>query len=648
MRITIDLDLEKAVRGRGTTQLLRELEFKRSTLGVLEVEFVRGVEVVELPNDATGKFEIKETGKYDDDPLTGAASWTKVGTGANTYYLFAFSLITTDLDAAFKVDGDASNDVPVITAMCEISWRYDSRDRKTQTITARLNNDVNRDGDTIPDSVAIVYVRDSFIRFGTGAPDNGVGVDGDAYYRTSTGDLYFRVAGVYTLEDNLHGKGAGFSYKFNSATSGNPGTGKLLVDNATFASATHLLVHKTDDDGNDLGTFLTKQDDSTSSNKCLVIARKRGGTDYLAFYLTGALTDNTTYDTFPIAPISLGGTIANGDSLEVSFFRIGDKGDSGGVLTQNYSTTTTDADPGSGIFRFNNATIASVTAAYLDNNETGGSAISAWLDSFDDSTSSIKGYVTFKGVTSPTAFAVFAVTGSVVDGTGYRKLTLTYISSGGTFTNGETFGIAFSRTGNVGTPGTNGTNGPGYLATSTSSLSIGTGSKAFTTQAGLAYTAGCRARASSAADTTNFMEGVVTAYSGTTLTVLIDRYGGSGSHNDWNINLAGDAGETLYPVSVVIPAGATANVDWTLAPTRVERLLAANSTFTHTNLVDGKVIIIPIKQDASTPYTLDWVGVDEWQTAGGVAPDSPALSKIVLFTFVKCGSKIYGNAARQT
>jgi hypothetical protein len=48
-----------------------------------------------------------------------------------------------------------------------------------------------------------------------------------------------------------------------------------------------------------------------------------------------------------------------------------------------------------------------------------------------------------------------------------------------------------------GTPGTNGTNGAGYAATSTTSLTIGTGPQTIATQAGLAYSAGARARASS-------------------------------------------------------------------------------------------------------------------------------------------------------
>src|ERR1022692_939747 len=96
--------------------------------------------------------------------------------------------------------------------------------------------------------------------------------------------------------------------------------------------------------------------------------------------------------------------------------------------------------------------------------------------------------------------------------------------------------------GATGAPGSAGTNGAGYFATSATSLAIGTGSTAFTTQAGLAYSAGARVRASSTADGTNYMEGLATAYSGTTLTINVTATGGSGVHADWNINLVGQPG----------------------------------------------------------------------------------------------------------
>jgi hypothetical protein len=93
--------------------------------------------------------------------------------------------------------------------------------------------------------------------------------------------------------------------------------------------------------------------------------------------------------------------------------------------------------------------------------------------------------------------------------------------------------------------GPTGDTGPGYAATSSSSQTIGnSGTKTFTTQAGLAYSAGARVRASDASSpSTNWMEGVVSSYSGTTLAFTADKSAGSGTLTDWKINLAGEPGE---------------------------------------------------------------------------------------------------------
>ena len=111
-------------------------------------------------------------------------------------------------------------------------------------------------------------------------------------------------------------------------------------------------------------------------------------------------------------------------------------------------------------------------------------------------------------------------------------------------------------TGATGPTGPTGATGPGYAATSTTSLAIGAGSQTFATQAGLAYSIGARARASSSGAPTAWMEGAVTAYSGTTLTINVDLTGGSGTHADWNINLAGQQGQQGVTGSTG-PAGPT-------------------------------------------------------------------------------------------
>ena len=72
--------------------------------------------------------------------------------------------------------------------------------------------------------------------------------------------------------------------------------------------------------------------------------------------------------------------------------------------------------------------------------------------------------------------------------------------------------------------------------TSTTSLSIGTGSKVFTTQSGKDFNVGTFAEVVSDADpATDWMFGQITAYSGTSLTINVVATNGSGTHTDWSI-----------------------------------------------------------------------------------------------------------------
>ena len=89
-----------------------------------------------------------------------------------------------------------------------------------------------------------------------------------------------------------------------------------------------------------------------------------------------------------------------------------------------------------------------------------------------------------------------------------------------------------------------GVDGAGYAGvTSTTSLSIGAGTKVFTlSTASSAFATGARVRAS-ASNPNNYMEGIVTI-SGTTMTMACDSLGGSGTFASWNIHLAGDRGAT--------------------------------------------------------------------------------------------------------
>lgn len=120
----------------------------------------------------------------------------------------------------------------------------------------------------------------------------------------------------------------------------------------------------------------------------------------------------------------------------------------------NFDSSTSDADPGAGNFRLNNATLASVTNIYIDNTDANGNTVTSWLDSFDDSTNtSLKGILYIRGVDDPTDFLVANVTGTIVDGTGYRKVPVTVLASGGTWTAAQKYAMNFAPAGNKGTDG---------------------------------------------------------------------------------------------------------------------------------------------------------------------------------------------------
>lgn len=84
----------------------------------------------------------------------------------------------------------------------------------------------------------------------------------------------------------------------------------------------------------------------------------------------------------------------------------------------------------------------------------------------------------------------------------------------------------------------------GYGGTSTSSVTIGTGSKSFTMTAGMAYVAGSRVRAVVSTDATKWLEGNVTSYDSSTGAMVInsDTTAGSGTFASWTFTLAGATG----------------------------------------------------------------------------------------------------------
>lgn len=283
-----------------------------------------------------------------------------------------------------------------------------------------------------------------------------------------------------TGAQGVDGLDAAYPYQWSTGTSGDPTTGKLGGNNATIASITSIRIHKVDSAGGSLVDVLPTWDDSTSSVRGLLKVTKEGAPEnFHLFKISGNGSDDTTHWSFPVTYVATDGTIANGDDCALLFVEKGDKGDTGtagitGSTAFNFDTTITDADPGSGDLRLNHATPASATAIYVDNNNRGGSDISSWLDSFDDvGDSSQRGQLyIYDAANALTVYRIYLVSGSVVDGTGYRKLTVTHINGAGSFTNGNEVVVAFIPRGATGSINTTATTTPynsdaasGYFAT---------------------------------------------------------------------------------------------------------------------------------------------------------------------------------------
>ncbi len=81
------------------------------------------------------------------------------------------------------------------------------------------------------------------------------------------------------------------------------------------------------------------------------------------------------------------------------------------IFTYNFSTTTTDADPGNGIIRYNNITINSVNTIFIDNVDQLGNTQTTWYSTWDDSTTTTaRGVLTLYSRDSGTVVNQFQVT----------------------------------------------------------------------------------------------------------------------------------------------------------------------------------------------------------------------------------------------
>jgi len=130
--------------------------------------------------------------------------------------------------------------------------------------------------------------------------------------------------------------------------------------------------------------------------------------------------------------------------------------DTGNTLPFSFSTTITDSDPGSGVFRLDNATQNTATNIYIDDEDSNAVDVSAFIQTLSggNNPSSILGLVTLRKEFAPEVFLQFKVTG-VINAAGYTKLAVTNLSSStaNPFSNSDNVLIDISLSGDKGDAG---------------------------------------------------------------------------------------------------------------------------------------------------------------------------------------------------
>ena len=266
----------------------------------------------------------------------------------------------------------------------------------------------------------------------------------------------------------------GFPYAWDTGTTAaDPGTARVRGNNATLASITTLYINETDAWGVDIGAVLG----AITNGSVIRLSKVGAQANTLVMTVSGSITDSGTYRAVPVTVTAVNGSFASNDSLAFELAGgagatgdtgpQGPPGDTGAAgadgadgadgtdpgIRWTFDSSTTMADPGAGDLRLNHATLASVTAIAVSDNcaETGNPSVESWVLAWDDSTTtSLRGTLILKKASAPENFAIYNVTGSSTDNSGWTQVAVTHVASSGAFSNADTLSVQFLRTGNTG------------------------------------------------------------------------------------------------------------------------------------------------------------------------------------------------------
>lgn len=127
---------------------------------------------------------------------------------------------------------------------------------------------------------------------------------------------------------------------------------------------------------------------------------------------------------------------------------------------------------------------------------------------------------------------------------------------------------------NAWTIGLSAPRGLGAAAVSSTARTVGLGAKAFTVAAGLAISPGMLMRAWQTSNPANYMVGTVASYSGTTLTLTVTSFGGTGNFSDWTVAPNGVPGTVDYLAIFNAVGEIPLDFSGTSWPSRSSRIIA--------------------------------------------------------------------------
>lgn len=251
----------------------------------------------------------------------------------------------------------------------------------------------------------------------------------------------------------------------------------------------------------------------------------------------------------------------------------GTNGIAGGVsFTYRFGSTAFIGNPGAGYLNLDNTVVDAATNISINKSDINGvnviGAMQALAGVLSSNPSAIPGGIKITKADDSSKYIVYTLTNFSIIGGLFANITVSEVaaSNSAPFVQGDEIIVSVIATGDQGdqgdqgdpgnngtngtngTNGSNGTNGLGYKATSVSNrTTAASGSFTFVTVEAantLAYSVGARVRCTiTTGSVGDYMEGVVTSYSGQNLVFTADltsTVGASGTA--WNINLAGDQG----------------------------------------------------------------------------------------------------------